>query len=403
MTRSVAMLEKAKKYLTNHYHFSPVVLAKGEGVWVWDVDGNKYLDGTACYSADSFGHCNEEIIEALMKQAKTMSAMPLSFCHDKLGDLAEALAHLCSMDKVMFKNSGTEAFDAVIKLSRKWWHVKKSTLGIGFPEIIVCTGNFHGRSLGAVSASDVGQYREGFGPFLPGIVFIPFGDPDALGRAITKNTAAFIVEPIQGEGGINVPPDGYFKEVEKICRKKNVLLALDEVQTGFGRTGYNFAFEREGIQPDMLMVAKALGGGLIPVSAVLVKNFVVDGVINPGDEGSTYAGSSLACAVGLKAISVLKEKNLAHNAALLGDYFISELRKIKSGYIKEVRGRGLMIGIEINNAPASKFCEALLKERVLVKETRRNTVRFTPALTITWYEIDGALESMKGAFRRMEK
>ncbi len=402
MSKSVKMLQEAEKYLTNHYHFSPVVLAQGKGVWVWDVDGNKYLDGTACYSADNFGHCNERIVAAIIRQAGRMSAMPMSFCHDKVGELAKALVELSFMDKVMFKNSGAEAFDAAIKLSRKWAYYKKRINQKRYhAEIIVCHGNFHGRTLGAVSASDVDQYRDGFGPFLPGITHIPFGDPDALGRAIRKNTAAFIVEPIQGEGGITVPPDGYFKEVEKICRKNNVLLVLDEVQTGFGRTGYDFAFQYDGISPDMLMVAKALGGGSIAISAVLVRSHVVDGVITPGDEGSTYGDNALACAVGLEAISILKEEHLAEKARISGNYLISELKKIKSGYIKEVRGRGLMIGIEIKNATAGEFCKALLKKGILLKETRGNVIRFTPALIIEKSELDWVLERIDRVLRKV--
>ena len=388
ITRDI--IERVEKYIAHNYHPLPVVFTQAEGVWYKDAEGNQILDMLAGYSAGNHGHCHPRITAALMEQCQKMVVAPRAAYTDVLADFGELITEFCGMDKILPANGGAEAVETAIKISRKWGYEKK---GIDeengeVAEIIVCYDNFHGRSYGPISASSVPEYRKGFGPFLPGIEWVQFGDPDALERKINKNTAAFIVEPIQGEGGINIPDDFYLRKVERICRRNNVLLVLDEIQTGFGRTGYDFAFQYNNIQPDMLIIGKSLGGGLA-VSGVLANDEIMS-VMTPGIHGSTFGGNPLACAVAIEAIKVLKDEKLSDNSAITGGYFLGELKKLKSPLIKKVRGRGLMIGVELVGA-ARPFCEALLEEGIFCKETHDNVIRFTPPLVIRRLEIDWAM------------
>ena len=400
MNRTEQLIAETDKYLAHNYHPLPVVFTKAQGVWYWDVEGNQILDMLAGYSAGNHGHCHPRIVKALMEQCQRLVVAPRSAYSDKLAEFGRVITEFCGMDKILPSNGGVEAVETAIKLSRKWGYLKK---GIeeksADSEIIVCAGNFHGRTTTVVGFSTESQYRNGFGPFAPGFEVIEFGNSDALEKAITKNTAAFLVEPIQGEGGINIPPSSYFKEVERICRKNNVLLVLDEIQTGFGRTGYDFAFQHENIRPDILIIGKSLGGGMA-VSGVLANNEIMS-VMTPGDHGSTFGGNPLACAVAIEAINVLKDEELSNRSALMGGYFIGKLKGIKSPLIKEVRGRGLMIGIELTPqaGKARPFCEALLKEGIFCKETRDNIIRFTPPLVITTIEIDWAMTRIEKVFQ----
>lgn len=407
MSRSERLIAETEKYLAHNYHPLPVVFTKASGAWYEDADGNRILDMLAGYSAGNHGHCHPRITRSLIEQCQRLVVAPRAGYTDKLPEFGRTLTEFCRMGKVLPMNSGAEAFETAIKISRKWGYKREKKVPDNQAKIIVCHNNFHGRTPGAVGASDVPEYRDGFGPFLPGFEWIDFGDPDSLGRIITKdkksqkNTVAFIVEPIQGEGGINIPPDGYLIEIERICRKYNVLLVFDEVQTGFGRTGYDFAHQREGVRPDILIIGKSLGGGLA-VSAVLADDHIMN-VIGPGDHGSTFGGNPLACAVAVEAVNVLKDERLTDKSAILGDYFLGRLREIKSPLIKEVRGRGLMIGLEL--APcagvARPFCEALLKEGIFCKETRDTVIRFTPPLVISMAEIDWAVERIKRVFTKI--
>ncbi len=404
MTRSEEIMAMADKYLARNYKPLPFVNVVRSGSWVWDAEGTKRLDMLSNYSADNFGALHPRIVDAAIRQLGFLAIDPRCFYNDKLPKLAEMLAQFCGMDRILPKVTGTEAVESAILISRKWGYMVKG-LKKETAEIIGCNENFHGRTMGSRSLSTTLEYRGLFGPLAVGFRWIPFGDPDALGRIITKNTVAFFVEPIQGEGGIVVPPDGYLREVEKICRRNNVLLVLDEVQTGFGRTGYDFAYQyenirHENVRPDLLIVGKALGGGIVPISAVVGPEAVMS-VISPGDDGSTFGGNPLACAVAIEAISVLKEERLAERARDMGGYFIACLKKIKSPLIKEVRGRGLMIGVELveEAGGARKYCEELGKNGVLCYYTRENVLRFSPPLTISKLELKWGLSRIKDVLR----
>jgi len=403
MTRSEEIMTMADKYLARNYRPLPFVNVVRSGSWVWDADGVKRLDMLGNYSADNFGALHPRIVGAVIRQLGFLAVDPRCFYNDKLPKLAEMLAQLCGMDKVLPKVTGTEAVETAILISRKWGYVFKN-VGENKAEIIGCNENFHGRTMGSRSLSTTREYRDLFGPLAVGFKWVSFGDPDALGRTITKDTVAFFVEPIQGEGGIIVPPDGYLLEVEKICRKNNILLVLDEVQTGFGRTGYDFAYQYEDIRPDLLIVGKALGGGVVPISAVVGLEIVMS-VISPGDDGSTFGGNPLACAAAVEAINVLKEEGLSEKAMDTGKYFISRLKEIRSPLIKEVRGRGLMIGIELieEAGGARKFCEKLGKNGVLCYYTRENVLRLSPPLTITRTEVEWGLERMERVFSQVQR
>ncbi len=388
-----------KEYGATNYKPLDVVLTRGEGIWVWDVDGKKYMDMLSAYSAVNQGHCHPKIVETLVEQAKRLSLTSRAFRHDQLGPFYEELCHLTNSHMVLPMNSGAEAVESVIKAVRKWGYRQKG-VPEGQAEIVVCENNFHGRTITIVGFSTQEQYRDGYAPFTPGFRTIPFGDSEALEAAITPNTVAFLVEPIQGEGGIIIPPEGYLRSAREICDRHEVVLITDEIQTGLGRTGRMLAEEHEGIEADLTLVGKALSGGLYPVSAVL-SNKEVLGVFQPGDHGSTYGGNPLACAIARTALNVLIEEGMIENAAELGPYFMDRLREIKSPHVKEVRGRGLMVGVELlpEAGGARRFCERLKANGILCKETHENVIRFAPPLLITRGELDWALGPIAEALR----
>lgn len=380
------------KFGAHNYKPLDVVLSRGKGIWIWDVEGNKYLDCLCAYSAVNQGHCHPKIMNAMIEQAKNLTLTSRAFRNDQLGLFYKEICELTNSHKVLPMNSGAEAVETVIKAVRKWGYKVKG-VPEGKAEIIVCENNFHGRTIAIIGFSSEDQYRDGFEPFAPGFKIIPYGDPAALEEAITPNTVAFLVEPIQGEGGVIIPPPGYLREIRAICAKHNVVLILDEIQTGLGRTGKLLAEEHDGVEADVTLIGKALSGGFYPISAVL-SNLEVLGVFIPGDHGSTFGGNPLACAVARTAIKVLIEENMIENASKVGDYFISQLKRIKSPYVKEVRGKGLMIGVELlpEVGGARPFCEELMKEGLLCKETHENVIRFAPPLIITQKDIDWAME-----------
>ena len=372
-----------------------VVLSRGEGVWVWDVDGNKYLDCLAAYSAVNQGHCHPKIMDAMIDQAKKLTLTSRAFRNDQLGLFYQELCKLTNSHKVLPMNSGAEAVETVIKTVRKWGYKVKG-VAQDQAEIIVCENNFHGRTITIVGFSTDPNSTEGFGPFTPGFKIIPFGDVGALEDAITPNTVGFLVEPIQGEAGVIIPPAGYLKAARDICKKNNVVLILDEIQTGLGRTGKMLAEEHDGIEADLTLIGKALSGGFYPVSAVL-SNTEVMGVLQPGEHGSTFGGNPLACAVARVALKVLVEEKMVDNAAEMGTYFLDGLRQIKNPGIKEVRGKGLMIGMELlpEAGGARQYCQKLKGKGLLCKETHENIIRFAPPLVITKDVVDWALEQIE--------
>jgi ornithine--oxo-acid transaminase len=392
MTRTQELIELEEKYGAHNYRPLDVVVERAEGVWVYDVEGKRYLDCLASYSAVNQGHCHPEILKALVDQAHKVTLTSRAFRNDQLPLLYKELHDLTGYDMALPMNSGAEAVETAVKAARRWGYRVKG-IPDGKAEIIVCANNFHGRTTTIVSFSSDEQYRDGFGPFTPGFKVIPFGDANALRDAITPNTCAFLVEPIQGEAGINIPPAGYLKAVAEICRQNRVLLIADEIQAGLGRTGKLFAFEHEGIRPDAVIIGKALAGGFYPVSAVLASKEVL-GVFGPGDHGSTFGGNPLACAVARAALRVLVDEKLIERSAELGGYFLAKLRGLHSPHIKEVRGRGMWIGIELNK-PARPFCEALKQLGVLCKETHDVVIRIAPPLVITREEIDWAVERIE--------
>jgi len=379
----------------HNYKPLDVVLSRGKGIWVWDVEGKKYMDCLAAYSAVNQGHCHPEILRALTEQAAKLTLTSRAFRNDQLGQFYKVICELTHSHKVLPMNSGAEAVETVIKAVRKWGYQVK-----GIPEnraeIIVCENNFHGRTITIVGFSTDEKARAGFGPFTPGFKVIPFGDADALEAAITKDTVAFLVEPIQGEAGVIIPPAGYLKRVKAICKEKDVVLVLDEIQTGLGRTGKLLAEEHDGIEADLTLVGKALSGGYYPVSAVLSNKEVMD-VLQPGEHGSTFGGNPLACAVAQTALKVLIEEKMIENAAEMGKYFLSGLSQIKSPNIKSVRGKGLMIAMELipEAGGARQCCQGLMEAGLLCKETHDHTIRFAQPLVIKKEEIDWALERIE--------
>ncbi|MCB2146142.1 MAG: ornithine--oxo-acid transaminase [Deltaproteobacteria bacterium] len=387
-------LDLENEYGAHNYKPLDVVLTKGEGVWVWDVDGKRYLDCLAAYSAVNQGHCHPAIMKTMMAQAQKLTLTSRAFRNDQLGHFYKEICELTRSHKVLPMNSGAEAVETVIKAVRKWSYQIK-----GIPEdkaeIIVCANNFHGRTITIVGFSTDPTARSGFGPFTPGFKIIPFGDADALEAAITPNTAGFLVEPIQGEAGVIIPKAGYLKAAREICDRHNVVLILDEIQTGLGRTGRLLAEEHEGIEADLTLVGKALSGGFYPISAVLSNKEVMD-VLQPGEHGSTFGGNPLACAIARTAIRVLKEEKMIENASEMGDYFLAGLKNIQSPHIKEVRGRGLMIAMELfpEAGGARPFCYKLAEKGMLCKETHVDTIRFAPPLVIKKDEVDWALEQI---------
>ena len=385
-------LELEEQYGAHNYHPLDVIVQRAEGVWLYDVDGRRYLDCLAAYSAVNQGHCHPRIVKACVEQARTLTLTSRAFRNDQFPLLLKQLHDLTGMDMALLMNSGAEAVETAIKAARKWGYTIK-----GVPrdqaEIIVCAGNFHGRTTTIVSFSTEAQYRDGFGPFTPGFTIIPFGDAAALEAAITPNTCAFLVEPIQGEAGIVIPPDGYLAKTFEICRRHDVLFMADEIQSGLGRAGRLFAYQYENVTPDAIIVGKALSGGLYPVSAVLATREVL-GVFQPGDHGSTFGGNPLASAIARAALDVIVDEGLVRRSATLGAYFLERLRSIHSPIIREVRGRGLWIGIELDRA-ARPYCEALKDQGVLCKETHEHVIRIAPPLVIDVDEIDWAFERIK--------
>ncbi len=390
-----------EQYGAHNYHPLDVVLTRGKGIWVYDLEGNRYLDFLSAYSALNQGHCHPRLVKVMSKQAGRLALTSRAFRNDQLGLLCKELCELTGFDLALPMNSGAEAVETAIKAARKWGYTKKGVKK-DKAEIIVCENNFAGRTTTIVGFSTEPLYRQWFGPFTPGFKIIPYGDARALEKAISKNTVAFLVEPIQGEGGIVVPPPGFLRQAADICRAHNVLLILDEIQTGLGRTGKLFAYEYEGIKPDAITVGKALSGGFYPVSAVLSRREVL-GVFTPGEHGSTFGGNPLACAVAREALRIIVEERLAENAFKMGTYFMEKLRTINSKHVKEVRGRGLLIGVELypQAGGARRFCEALQKKGLLCKETHEHIIRFAPPLTITKRELDWAFTRVKEVLETM--
>jgi ornithine--oxo-acid transaminase len=388
-------LNEVEKVSAHNYHPLPVVLTRAEGCWVWDVEGKKYLDMLSAYSAVNQGHRHPKIVKALKDQADRITLTSRAFHNDQMGPFLARLCEIAGYDKALPMNTGAEAVETAIKAARRWGYLKKKIPG-NAAEIIVCENNFHGRTTTVISFSTEPLYQEGFGPFTPGFKVIPFGDAAALEKAINANTCAFLVEPIQCEAGVIIPPDGYLKKVRDITKKHNILFLADEIQTGLGRTGRMFACDHENVKPDIMIVGKALGGGVYPVSAIIADNDVMD-VFVPGTHGSTFGGNPLAAAAGIAALNVLIEENMAERGREIGTYILNELSKIKSGCIKEVRGRGLIVGVEIKESygKARPYCERLMHEGILAKETHDQVIRVCPPLIIDRDTADWALKRIK--------
>ncbi|HUS70460.1 MAG TPA: ornithine--oxo-acid transaminase [Anaerolineae bacterium] len=384
------------RYNAHNYKPLDVVLERGEGVWVWDVEGKRYLDCLSSYSALNQGHNHPRIHKAMMEQAAKLTLTGRAFRNDQLPMLAQELCELTGYEMMLPMNTGAEAVETALKAARKWGYEVKGVPD-GQAEIITCEGNFHGRTITIVGFSTEEQYREGFGPFTPGFVTVPYGDAKALEEAITPQTVAFLLEPIQGEGGVLVPPDGYLRQAREICDRHNVLLIADEIQTGLGRTGKLFGCDWEDVRPDVVTVGKALGGGFYPVSAALADRSVL-GLFNPGDHGSTFGGNPLGAAVAREALRVLVEEGLVENALVQGQYLMGRLQRVESEHVAEVRGRGLLTGVELNPEAggARRFAEALKDQGLLCKETHEHVLRFAPPLVIAREEVDWALERIEG-------
>ncbi|WP_197969818.1 ornithine--oxo-acid transaminase [Mesobacillus harenae] len=390
--KSNSLIEQTEKYGAPNYHPLPIVISKAKGVWVEDPEGNKYMDMLSAYSAVNQGHCHPKIIEALKDQADRVTLTSRAFHNDQLGPWYEKVCKLTNKEMALPMNTGAEAVETAVKAARRWAYDVKG-VAENQAEIIACVGNFHGRTMTAVSLSSEEEYKRGFGPMLPGIKLIPYGDLDALEEAITPNTAAFIIEPIQGEAGIVIPPQGFMKKALETCKEKNVLFIADEIQAGLARTGKMFACEWEDVEPDMYILGKALGGGVFPISCVAADSDIL-GVFNPGSHGSTFGGNPMACAVSIAALDVLLNEDLSERSLRLGEYFIKQLTEIKNPKIKEVRGRGLFIGVELTE-PARKYCEELKEQGLLCKETHDTVIRFAPPLVISEEDLDWAIERIK--------
>lgn len=388
-------IDLENEYGAHNYHPLDVVISRGEGVWVYDVEGNRYLDCLSAYSAVNQGHVHPKILQTLIDQASKVTLTSRAFRNDQLPLLYKELSELTGYEMSLPMNSGAEAVETALKLARKWAYRVK-----GVPkykaEIITFEGNFHGRTITVISFSSEQHYKEDFGPFTPGFVSAPYGDISALERAITPNTAAISIEPIQGEAGVIIPPEGYLRDVRHLCDQHNILLIGDEIQTGLGRTGKMFAFDHEGVRPDMMVIGKALSGGFYPVSAVLADRPVM-GLLTPGEHGSTFGGNPLGSAIARAALQVIVEEQLVENSAVIGEYFMEHLAEINSPHIQEVRGKGLMIGVELKPKAggARRFCEALKEHGLLAKETHDNVIRFAPPLTIDKETIDWAVEHIR--------
>ncbi|MCM3612500.1 ornithine--oxo-acid transaminase [Planococcus sp. MERTA32b] len=397
MTKTQDIINQTEKYGAPNYHPLPIVIAEAEGVWVKDPEGNKFMDMLSAYSAVNQGHRHPKIIQALKDQADRVTLTSRAFHNDMLAPWYEMICKVSGKEMALPMNTGAEAVETAVKAARRWAYNVKG-VEEDKAEIIACEGNFHGRTMTAVSLSSDPEYRKGFGPMLPGINIVPFGDLDALKNAITPNTAAFLIEPIQGEAGIIIPPPGFLKAARELCRENNVLFIADEIQAGLGRTGKMFACEWEDVDPDMYILGKALGGGVFPISCVVADDEIL-GVFNPGSHGSTFGGNPLACAVSIASIEVLQDEKLADRSQELGEYFMNQLKEISHPSIKEVRGRGLFIGMELNEA-ARPYCEELKELGLLCKETHDTVIRFAPPLIISKEDLDWALERIRKVFAK---
>jgi ornithine--oxo-acid transaminase len=392
INESAKVINQTEKYGAKNYHPLPIVISKAEGIWVEDPEGNTYLDMLSAYSAVNQGHRHPKIIQALKSQADRVTLTSRAFHNDQLGPWYEKIAQITKKDMALPMNTGAEAVETAIKAVRRWGYQVKGITD-NQAEIIACVGNFHGRTMTAVSLSSDKEYRKGFGPMLPGIKLIPYGDIEALKSAITPQTAGFLIEPIQGEAGILIPPKGYLKEAYDLCNANQVLFVADEIQAGLGRSGKMFACDWEDVIPDMYILGKALGGGVFPISCVVANRDIL-GVFNPGSHGSTFGGNPLACAVSIASLEVIEEENLVERSLKLGEYFVERLKQIKNPIIKDIRGRGLFIGVELSEA-ARPYCERLKENGLLCKETHDTVIRFAPPLVIAETELDWAMERIK--------
>lgn len=392
VTTSTKIIEQTENYGAHNYHPLPVVISEAEGVWVKDPEGNKYMDMLSAYSAVNQGHRHPKIIDALKQQADRVTLTSRAFHNDQLGPWFEKVCKLTNKEMALPMNTGAEAVETAIKAARRWAYDVKG-VAENQAEIIGCDGNFHGRTMTAVSLSSEEEYKRGFGPMLPGIKLVPYGDLEALKATITPNTAAFIIEPIQGEAGIVIPPEGFLKAAYELCKEHNVLFIADEIQSGLARSGKMFACDWDHVVPDVFILGKALGGGVFPISCVVANKDIL-GVFNPGSHGSTFGGNPMACAVSIAALDVLVDEKLSEKSLELGQYFMNQLKEIKNPVIKEIRGKGLFIGVVLNEA-ARKYCEALKTEGLLCKETHENVIRFAPPLVISKEELDWAIERIK--------
>ncbi|MGB2992532.1 MAG: ornithine--oxo-acid transaminase [Paenisporosarcina sp.] len=397
MTVSQNVIKQTEKFGAPNYHPLPIVISEAQGVWVKDPEGNKFMDMLSAYSAVNQGHRHPKIIQALKDQADRVTLTSRAFHNDQLGPWYEMICELSGKEMALPMNTGAEAVETAIKAARRWAYDVKG-IAENQAEIIACNGNFHGRTMAAVSLSSDPDYKRGFGPLLPGINIIPYGDIESLKQAITPNTAAFLIEPIQGEAGIVIPPAGFMKAARELCRENNVLFIADEIQAGLCRTGKMFACEWEDVDPDMYILGKALGGGVFPISCVVANKEILE-VFNPGSHGSTFGGNPMACAVSIASLNVLVDEKLAQRSEELGNYFKDALTQIKHSSIKEVRGRGLFIGMELNEA-ARPYCEELKELGLLCKETHDTVIRFAPPLVITKEELDWAIEKIQKVFNK---
>lgn len=388
-------IDLVERYAAHNYHPLPVVVGKADGVWVEDVDGNRYMDMLAAYSAVNFGHCNAELVAAAKAQLGRVTLTSRAFQNDQLGPLCRELADLCGMEAILPMNTGAEGVETAIKTARKWGYMIKG-VPEGEAKIVCCENNFHGRTITVISFSTDPQCRAGFSPFTPGFEVIKYGDIEALRKAIDDRTVAFLVEPIQGEAGIIIPPDGYLRQVRELCTERKILFIADEIQSGLGRTGTTFCCDHEDVKPDIFILGKALGGGIMPISAVVSSREILS-VFTPGDHGSTFGGNPLACAIARKVVDILRRGEFQENAARLGEYLLGKLRAIKSNKIKEIRGRGLWVGIEMKRSAgtARAYCEQLMTEGMLCKDTHQQVIRLAPPLCITQDELDWALERLE--------
>jgi ornithine--oxo-acid transaminase len=401
LSASRQLITLEERFGARNYHPLDVVITRGKGIWVWDVDGNRYLDCLAAYSAVNQGHCHPRIVTVLEQQAKRITLTSRAFRNDQLGPFYEELSAITGYPRVLPMNTGAEAVETAIKMARKWAYTIKG-VAENDAEILVFSDNFHGRTTTLVGFSTDEQYKQDFGPFTPGFRCLPYGDIDAVHRALNPNVAAVLIEPIQGEAGIIIPPDGYLRDLEAACHEHGALFIVDEIQSGLGRTGRLFAFEHEGVRPDAVIVGKALGGGCYPVSAVLAADEPMS-VFDPGDHGSTFGGNPLGCAVAREALRVLVEEHMVENSAELGNYFLERLRGIDSHSILEVRGRGLWVGLELyaEAGGARRYCEGLRAEGVLCKETHEHVIRFAPPLVIERDEVDWAVDRVRRVFETL--